>query len=59
MLLVMHIGYELVMDISETMQMCNDNLRQVVAFMKEFPDYTMIQSQLQYIILSKWLIAIV
>jgi len=30
---------------SETMQMCNDNLRQVVAFMKEFPDYTMIQSQ--------------
>src|SRR5512133_1636083 len=30
---------------SETMQMCNDNLRQVVAFMKEFPDYTMVQSQ--------------
>ena len=30
---------------SETMQMCNDNLRQVVAFMKEFPDYTMFQSQ--------------
>ncbi|MCX6261109.1 MAG: hypothetical protein NTY95_09780, partial [Bacteroidia bacterium] len=30
---------------SETMQMCNDNLRQVVAFMQEFPDYTMIQSQ--------------
>jgi alpha-mannosidase len=30
---------------SETMQMCNDNLRQAVAFMKEFPDYTMIQSQ--------------
>jgi alpha-mannosidase len=30
---------------SETMQMCNDNLRQVTAFMKEFPDYTMIQSQ--------------
>jgi alpha-mannosidase len=30
---------------SETMQMCNDNLRQVVAFMKEFPDYTMLQSQ--------------
>ena len=30
---------------SETMQMCNDNLRQVVAFMEEFPDYTMIQSQ--------------
>ncbi len=29
----------------ETMQMCNDNLRQVVAFMDEFPDYTMIQSQ--------------
>ena len=29
---------------SETMQMCNDNLRQVVAFMKEFPDYTMLQS---------------
>lgn len=30
---------------SETMKMCNDNLRQAVAFMKEFPDYTMIQSQ--------------
>jgi alpha-mannosidase len=30
---------------SETMQMCNDNLRQVVAFMKEFSDYTMVQSQ--------------
>jgi len=30
---------------SETMQMCNDNLRQAVAFMKEFPDYTMVQSQ--------------
>ncbi|HWS00740.1 MAG TPA: hypothetical protein VN249_09010, partial [Prolixibacteraceae bacterium] len=30
---------------SETMQMCNDNLRQVVAFMQEFPDYTMVQSQ--------------
>lgn len=30
---------------SETMKMCNDNLRQTVAFMKEFPDYTMIQGQ--------------
>jgi alpha-mannosidase len=30
---------------SETMQMCNDNVRQAVAFMKEFPDYTMLQSQ--------------
>ncbi|HBE40975.1 MAG TPA: hypothetical protein DDW27_07185 [Bacteroidales bacterium] len=30
---------------AETMQMCNDNLRQVVAFMDEFPDYTMLQSQ--------------
>ena len=30
---------------SETMQMCNDNLLQVVAFMDEFPDYTMLQSQ--------------
>lgn len=30
---------------SETMQMCNDNLRQVVAFMDDFPDYTMLQSQ--------------
>jgi alpha-mannosidase len=30
---------------SETMQMCNDNLRQAVAFLNEFPDYTMIQSQ--------------
>jgi len=30
---------------SETMKMCNDNLRQAVAFMDEFPDFTMIQSQ--------------
>ncbi len=30
---------------SETMKMCNDNLRQTVAFMEEFPDFTMIQSQ--------------
>jgi alpha-mannosidase len=30
---------------SETMQMCNDNLRQVVAFMEEYLDYTMLQSQ--------------
>lgn len=30
---------------SETMKMCNDNLRQTVAFMDEFPDYTMLQSQ--------------
>lgn len=30
---------------SETMQMCNDNLRQTVAFMDEYPDYTMLQSQ--------------
>ena len=30
---------------SETMQMSNDNLRQVVAFMDEFPDFTMSQSQ--------------
>jgi len=29
----------------ETMKMCNDNLRQTVAFMKEYPDFTMIQSQ--------------
>ena len=30
---------------SETMQMSNDNLRQVVAFMNEYPDFTMLQSQ--------------
>ncbi len=30
---------------SETMKMCNDNLRQTVAFMQEFPDFTMLQSQ--------------
>ncbi|MDD4776967.1 MAG: glycoside hydrolase family 38 C-terminal domain-containing protein [Fermentimonas sp.] len=29
----------------ETMKMSNDNLRQTVAFMEEFPDYAMIQSQ--------------
>ena len=30
---------------SETMKMANDNLRQTVAFMDEFPDFAMIQSQ--------------
>ena len=30
---------------SETMKMCNDNLRQTVAFMEEFPDFTFLQSQ--------------
>jgi alpha-mannosidase len=30
---------------SESMKMCNDNLRQMVAFMDEYPDFTMIQSQ--------------
>ncbi|HBE42683.1 MAG TPA: hypothetical protein DDW27_16070, partial [Bacteroidales bacterium] len=30
---------------SETMKMVNDNLRQAVAFMEEYPDYTMVQSQ--------------
>ena len=30
---------------SETMKMCNDNLRQTVAFMEEYPDFTMLQSQ--------------
>ena len=30
---------------SETMKMANDNLRQTVAFMQEFPDFTMLQSQ--------------
>ncbi len=30
---------------SETMKMCNDNLRQTIAFMDEFPDFTFIQSQ--------------
>ena len=30
---------------SETMKMCNDTLRQTVAFMEEYPDFTMLQSQ--------------
>ncbi|MDR0845369.1 MAG: glycosyl hydrolase-related protein [Tannerella sp.] len=30
---------------SETMKMCQDNLRQAVAFMDEYPDYYMLQSQ--------------
>jgi len=30
---------------SETMKMCHDNFRQVAAFMEEFPDFTMVQSQ--------------
>ena len=31
--------------LSESMKMCNDNLRQTIAFMDEYPDFTMIQSQ--------------
>ncbi|MGV8091564.1 MAG: hypothetical protein AB2L24_06815 [Mangrovibacterium sp.] len=30
---------------SETMKMCHDNLHQTVAFMDEFPDFTMLQNQ--------------
>lgn len=30
---------------SETVKMCNDNLRQATAFIEEFPDFTMLQSQ--------------
>ncbi|MDR1525657.1 MAG: glycosyl hydrolase-related protein [Tannerella sp.] len=30
---------------SETMKMCQDNLRQAVAFISEYPDYTILQSQ--------------
>jgi len=29
----------------ETMKMCNDNLRQTVEFMEEFPDFHMVQSE--------------
>ncbi len=31
---------------SETKKMMHDNMRQVIAFMHEFPDYTMLQSQI-------------
>jgi len=30
---------------SETMKMCNDNLRQTCAFVEEFPDFHMVQSE--------------
>ena len=40
-----HMDMNWLWDYFETMKMCNDNLRQVVAFMEEYPDYTMIQSQ--------------
>ncbi len=40
-----HMDMNWLWDYFETMKMCNDNLRQVVAFMAEYPDYTMVQSQ--------------
>ena len=40
-----HMDMNWLWDYSETMNMCNDNLQQAVAFFKEFPDFTMIQSQ--------------
>ena len=40
-----HMDMDWLWTYSETMKMCNDNLRQTVAFMEEFPDFTMIQSQ--------------
>ncbi|MDP4224348.1 MAG: glycoside hydrolase family 38 C-terminal domain-containing protein [Bacteroidota bacterium] len=40
-----HMDMNWLWNYAETMQMCNDNLRQVVAFMQEYPDFTMIQSQ--------------
>ena len=32
----------------ETMKMSQDNLRQTIAFMEEFPDFTLIQSQIAH-----------
>ena len=40
-----HMDMSWLWDYYETMKMCNDNLRQTVAFMKEYPDFTMVQSQ--------------
>ena len=40
-----HMDMDWLWTYSETMKMANDNLRQVVAFMKEYPQYTMLQSQ--------------
>jgi len=40
-----HMDMSWLWDYFETMKMCNDNLRQTVAFMKEYPDFTMVQSQ--------------
>ena len=40
-----HMDMSWLWDYFETMKMCNDNLRQTVAFMEEYPDFTMVQSQ--------------
>ena len=40
-----HMDMSWLWDYYETMKMCNDNLRQTVAFMEEYPDFTMVQSQ--------------
>jgi alpha-mannosidase len=40
-----HMDMNWLWNYSETMKMCNDNFRQVIAFMEEYPDYTMVQSE--------------
>ena len=40
-----HMDMNWLWTLSETEKMAVDNLRQAVAFMKEFPDYTMLQSE--------------
>jgi len=40
-----HMDMNWLWTMSETMKTANDNLRQTVAFMHEYPDFTMLQSQ--------------
>lgn len=40
-----HMDMDWLWTYSETMKMANDNLRQAVSFMKQYPDFTMLQSQ--------------
>ncbi len=40
-----HMDMNWLWTLSETRKMVNDNLRQAVAFMKEYPDYCLLQSQ--------------
>ena len=48
-----HMDMNWLWTLSETQKMANDNLRQAVAFMKEYPDYHLLQSEAAAIVWLK------